>query len=131
MTRPKKLNRDALTVDLPDRISADWLRGLGACSEAVAIFRKRWPKGAPVKPETVIRAVNLGLDMNWLALRILTDITFRQYREAEKPALRAYYDAMFTATAFSSWKAYREAKAPASKAYREATVKALANILWK
>ena len=115
-----KLNREALAVELPAKITAKWLKSLGACKVAVKIFRKRWPKGAPVSPATVRRAAKLKLNIRWLAQEIVTPSTMKVYREATAPAWKVCQE-----TVAPAWKAYQETVAQAQAVYREATAQAV------
>jgi len=112
------------------RIPAAYLTRLRACSEQVAIFRSEWPGGAKVNDVTALRALELQLDLTWLAQRCLSDPARRAYNEAIAPASRAYNEAIAPARraydeAFASARrAYNEAIAPASRAYDEAIASA-------
>ena len=47
-------------------IDIKWLRKHHACSnEQVALFTKEWPEGCEVTADTLARAVELDLDLEW------------------------------------------------------------------
>ena len=51
-------------------ITAKLLTQHGACPDQVAIVAREWPKGAEVTEAALLRAVELGLDIAWLARMI-------------------------------------------------------------
>ena len=77
-----------------DTVTLQWLKKHGACTDQVELFAKTFgDSSVAITPESIERASNVGLDINWVATRILTP-----------PALKAYEEAKATA-----WKAYEEA----------------------
>ena len=93
------------------RITSAWLKARHACPEQIEVFSREWPKGVVVSLKVLKRAVELCLDLDWFAKRVL-----------KAPAEKAYQEATASAE-----KAYQEAGASALKAYREAR----ASDLWK
>ena len=108
-----KLNREALAVELPAKITAEWLESLGACANEVELFRNEWPDGAPVSPATVRRAAKLNIA--WLAEKILVAQAREVYGEAVAQAREVYGE-----TVAQAW-----------KVYWKAVSQALIKILWK
>ena len=53
------------------RVTIEFLREHNACKDEVAIFETEWPDGAELTLENLLRAVGLGLDIYWLAPRVL------------------------------------------------------------
>lgn len=77
------------------RVTADGLRALGVCEEDVALFAAEWPDGCEVTAETLARARELGLDVDWWAEEMWgaeylarRDPLWAKYR-AKRTALRA------------------------------------------
>ena len=64
------------------KITAAMLRRMGACEEQVAAFEEEWPDGADVTEKNALRAVALGLDVDWLATRVLNGAALEQYDKA-------------------------------------------------
>lgn len=93
---------------LPKKITVRWLRSQGACEDQVKLFRHTFGDSAELSRAAASKAVVAGLDLDWLANRLLPATAWRPYREARATAWRAYEGA--TATA---WRAYEEAKATA------------------
>lgn len=98
---------------LPERITLNWLRSLGACVDHIDIFTKEWPDGCASTAANLRRASAIGLDLDWFAKTILP-----------LPAFEAFDKANSTA-----WKAFMETRAPACEAYEEAKATALIEIL--
>ena len=71
------------------RVTAKWLLSLGACTDEVKRFRDEWPRGCAVTLTNALRAVELGLDFDWLAYAALPDATREAYRKAIAPVLVA------------------------------------------
>ena len=53
-------------------ITLAWLREHHACADQVAIFEQEWGKQAELTRSNLERAIELHLDLEWLAPRILT-----------------------------------------------------------
>ncbi|GMV07384.1 MAG: hypothetical protein AMXMBFR53_36590 [Gemmatimonadota bacterium] len=79
------------------RITAKYLTKLGACEEQVAIVAKEWPIGAPITVPTIRKALRLGLDVDWLASRVLSLDAWAEYERVKAeylaPALRKAVEA--------------------------------------
>lgn len=71
-------------------ITVERLRALGARCEELRAFEREWPDGAAVTRENVLRAVELRLDMEWFARRLLPESQAAEYRRQVAP-LRAEY----------------------------------------
>jgi hypothetical protein len=72
------------------KITATKLRKLKACEEQVARFEREWPQGANVTVQHCNRAVEIGLDLDWLAEHMLTATAWAAYKQAKAPA---FYEA--------------------------------------
>lgn len=70
-------------MDCPRVITADWLREVGACMDEVSVFEGEWPRGAEVTEENVLRAQELGLDIDWLVTECASLEGYRQWRTAQ------------------------------------------------
>ena len=64
----------------PKTITADWLRQQGGCEDQVTKFAAEWPAGAEITQSNLMRAANLRLDIDWLALRVLPRPLQMEYR---------------------------------------------------
>lgn len=53
-------------------ITVSFLRDNDACEDQVKLFKKLWPQGVPVTANNVLRALEAGLDVDWL-LTVLLD----------------------------------------------------------
>ena len=78
-------------MKVPDRITADWLRAWGACKEQVAVVEREWPNGARPLLATARKAARLGLDVNWLARRLLPDHAWKEFERAEDELFSKYH----------------------------------------
>ena len=107
------------------KITADMLRERDACEEQVLVFEKEWPKGTDVTLEAALRAVELGLDLEWFAASFLSGEAWEAYQKAPAPAGEAYEKATAPAR-----EAYWKAKDTAWEAYEKATAPALVEA-WK
>ena len=97
------------------RVTTTMLENLNACSQQVEIFRAEWPEGCEITKQTVLRAVELKLDIEWAAENLLSKEAFRSYQKARAPHWNTYQEACAP-----HLKAYNEAVAPLYKAYEEA-----------
>ena len=52
---------------IPKLITVEWLTERGACHSQVVRFGAKWPDGAEPTEANLLRAVELGLDLSWLA----------------------------------------------------------------
>ena len=68
------------------KITAAMLRKHGACKYQVKIFCKEWPNGAVVNEKNALRAVELELDVGWLATNLLSGAAWVSYRKARDAA---------------------------------------------
>ena len=65
---------------LPTTITSKWLAEHEACAEDLALFEEEWPEGGAVTKESLTRASELGLDLDWLARRLLPKLMNAVYR---------------------------------------------------
>lgn len=105
-------------------VTTEWLRGL-ACSEQVALFAETFGESVDITPESIARAAEAGLDLEWAAEHLLTATAWAAYDQATATAWAAYEQAKATAVA-----AYQQAKAPAWAAYQQAKATAVIQILF-
>lgn len=59
------------TRRLPQAITLRWLRRHGACDGWEPTFRELFPDGAPVTLEAALKGYEAGLDVVWVAVRLL------------------------------------------------------------
>ncbi len=95
-------------------ITVEWLEEHEACEDHAEKFVATFGDRAELTRANVVRAVRAGLDIDWLAPRLLDAPALRAYEEVRVTAWRAYKKA--TAPA---WRAYKEAMAPALRAYEQ------------
>lgn len=55
----------------PGKITKSWLERMGACNEEINVFRKLWPRGCTINKTNVIKALERGLNVYWLAEEVL------------------------------------------------------------
>jgi hypothetical protein len=72
------------------RITVEQLCEANACSEQVEVFAKEWPDGIEVTQDSVDRAVELDLDIGWLAVTILPTGIWTLYQARSMPHWREY-----------------------------------------
>ena len=89
-------------------ITKELLEDIDACTNQVAIFAEEWPKGVELSLESVLRATELDLDIDWFAQHFLSALAQKAYDEAIALAQKAYDEVIAPAQ-----KAYDEARAPA------------------
>jgi hypothetical protein len=92
------------------KITAKMLQKQGACQEQVDLFRKEWPQGAVVNKKNALRAVELGLDIRWVAVKFLKAPAWAEYKKVTAAA----------------WAEYEKVTAPALAEYNKVTAAALA-----
>ena len=99
------------------RITVKQLIAAGAKEDCkhLALFADEWPSGMSVTLDNCKRALDLGLDAEWVAVHLLSLTARKAYDDARTTAGKAYDDARATAG-----KSYNEATAPALKSYNEA-----------
>lgn len=90
------------------------LKAKRPCKDQLKIYMDNFPDGLEITKEDLLKAQELGLDIQWFAFNFLP-----------APAREAYNN---KATA-PAWEAYREAMVTARKAYDKATATALWDIL--
>jgi hypothetical protein len=79
-------------------ITAYMLKKAGACSKSVKVFRQEWPKGVVVSKETLLRAMELGMDVRWakqfapLLDREAFEVAYNQAFKAYENDLQPAYD---------------------------------------
>jgi len=91
------------------RVTTEDLRMLNACGDQVETFADEWPNGVEVTGDSLRRAVDLGLDIDWWAVHAFADYRaklapiYADYRAKRAPiyadyeAKRAPIDADFDA----------------------------------
>jgi len=113
------------------KITAAMLEKHDACEEQVKIFRKEWPNGATVNKNNALRAVELELSIDWVAVRLLSGAALASYWKAEDAALAARRKAEEAAWAkrraagAAFWRAVKAAGAERCKAIALAFVDAV------
>lgn len=97
------------------RITTNLLRELGASEDEVATFAEYWPGGAAVTGPTIGRLLWLrqGLDVDWLAVRVLTEDVWEEYDRIAQDA----------------WEEYKRVTAPAYKEFKRTRAAVLARLL--
>ena len=111
-------------------ITRELLERRAACLDQAAIFAAEWPEGTEITLAAAMRAVELGLDLEWAAEHIMTEPAVHAYRDALASARRAHDEATESArrahreATESACRAYDEAMASACRAYDEATASA-------
>ena len=80
-----------MTKSLPLMITAEALLQRVACETQVAVFRREWPDGCEVTEATLLRAAQLGLDLNWFARRFLPGSLWEEYERQLAPLRGAEY----------------------------------------
>jgi hypothetical protein len=91
------------------RITEKYLQKLGACPAQVEVFAAEWPKGCEISRKTLRRAIELDLDISWLARKVMKGEDWKVCTEARETAWKAYEEAIETA-----WKACVEARETAT-----------------
>jgi len=122
------------------RITVTYLTHLGACPDQVAIVEREWPAGAPIMTASIHKAYQLGLDVEWLARKVLDAPVWAEYERVRAPAWAKY--TKVRAPALAEYKnvkdervrapalaEYMRVKAPALAEYEKVTTQALAPLL--
>jgi hypothetical protein len=109
---------------IPKRITVTWLRRRSACEDQISIFKGEWPQGAILSRENLLRAAELGLDLDWLAQEILNAPLWEAYEKAYAPLREAYEKAYAPL-----WEAYEKAYALLREAYEKAYAPLLADAI--
>ena len=102
-------------------ITAAWLTQRGACRDQVYTFEAEWPGGAELNETNIRRALELHLDLDWLARKVLTGQARREYHKAITLAWEKSQRAIAPA-----WAEYERATAPALAEYKRAVAPAQA-----
>jgi len=84
------------------------LKEENACEDQVILFEKEWPDGVEVTVEAILRAIELGLDIDWFADNFLSTPILEAYEGATAPVREAYKEDMA-----SAWEVYWEVIASA------------------
>ncbi len=105
----------------PPRLTASYLDRMGACMAQISRFRAEWPDGAEITLGNILRAYEIGLNVDWLVRNCLSTEAIRSLQKSVAYASRAYSEAVATAD-----RAYEQAVAPARRVYDEARAAALA-----
>ena len=64
---------------LPTTITAAWLESHDACRGQVELFERTWPKGVVVTQKTLASSAKAGLNLDWLAKRIIPASVYSKY----------------------------------------------------
>lgn len=105
-------------VDRP-RLTASYLKRMGACADQVARFQAEWPDGAEITPANVLRAYKIGLNVDWIVCNCLNNDARLAYEKAVARARLPYYEAVDTTI-----RACDEAVSSTSQTYNEAVAAA-------
>ena len=118
------------------RVTAERLREMGACGDAVKCVEREWPRGVPVTVQSIAKAFRLGLDsdvdVEWFARRTLTDSALAEYGKVKDSAWAEYQKVMALVWAehekvmASAWAEHEKVRVPARAEYEKAKAPALA-----
>ena len=72
------------------KVTAKMLERKQACPGQVEVFKAEWPEGVIVTEEALLRAVELGLDLEWFALHWLSASIEAEYKR-QRAAIDAEY----------------------------------------
>jgi len=103
----------------PKAITVRWLKRRYACADQIKQFRLVFGNQAELTRTNALLAASAGLDMDWLASRLLSVTAQRTYAEAVATAQHTYAEAVATAR-----RTYAEAVATAQHTYAEAVATA-------
>ena len=98
------------------KVTVAWLRKHDACKEQVDTFKAEWPKGTLPTEKALLRAVELGLDIDWLAGHYLTVPALAEYERVRRVRAQA-------------WAEYERVTAQALAEYQRVRAQALARII--
>jgi hypothetical protein len=105
------------TATKPKEVTAEKLEKLEACPDQVELFRQTFPApdGADYTKANILRAVAVGLNVDWFGKRVVAPSVWRAYEDAttaawkahenEKRSTRAVYDKEVTAALLVAWQA--------------------------
>ena len=127
-------------------ITAAWLTEREACRDQVETFEAEWPGGAELNETNIRRALELHLDLDWLARKVLRgqarreyggalDLALAEYKRATAPAWAEYQRVIAQALAeyeratAPAWAEYKRAIAPAQAECKRAVAQALISAL--
>lgn len=71
-------------------ITTQLLQSNGACKNQIAIFQAIWPNGAEMTAANLSKAVTLGLNVDWLAEKILMTSALVEYKRIRGPEWAEY-----------------------------------------
>lgn len=63
---------------------------VGACKDQFDIVRAEWPNGIPLTEEALRRAIQLRLDVDWAASRLLSTPALAEYERVRHSAWAEY-----------------------------------------
>ena len=106
------------------RITVAMLKRMGACSDEVDTFEREWPCGCAPTKKNILRAQELGLNVDWFMDRALTASARAEFNKAIAPARAEYKKA-----ADLAWAEYKKAIAPAWAEFQKATATVLASAM--
>ena len=72
------------------KITKEQLQELNACSNIIELFSNEWPDGVMVTKENALRAAEIGLNINWLARRVLTGDALKEYIKVDDTETAIY-----------------------------------------
>ena len=78
------------TAKHPAKITICWLRKHDACEEQLQKFEVEWPDGAPFTAESLRRAAEIHLDLDWFAKSYLSAPAWAEYKRVNDTALAEY-----------------------------------------
>lgn len=104
-------------------ITAKQLRKLGACKQQVAIFAREWPNGCEVTLVTVLRALELGLDLDWAVDQFFSRSAQRACVKVIAEAWKIYGQTSIASECahWATWQDHHAALAPARR-YRDEVI---------
>ena len=74
-------------TSLLKKINSKWLIARHACLKEQTMFEKEWPDGGAITKESLTRAAELGLDLEWFTRRIMPSLLDDQYEANVAPHL--------------------------------------------
>ena len=96
------------------KITKRQLHRLQACTEQVNLFTTEWPDGCEVNQANALRAIELGLDIDFLARKVLTDDNLAEYNKVRDQAQAKYDKACDQA-----WAEYKKVRDQAQAEYNK------------
>jgi hypothetical protein len=97
-------------------ITLDWLKSQYACEDQLKIFVETFGESAELNEVNAAKAIESNLDLDWLAVHILTTSALADYERVTATAWAEYE--RVTAT---EWAKYERATAPAWAEYERVT----------